>query len=225
MRHNITMRFGTAAIAALWQLATVQCVAQQPPHELTDVPTVKELATKPSASLKIGTLEIKFEETTLQSIGLELHNVLIQHSQPKGDEHSGHSWLCFTVIGDSHRERLWLMSDDEFGGGRDNAVTGIYAVQLVGSAAPTEKCPESPRQFGSLNFDNHLWLGASVRDVEAAFGSALPASDGWWRYSCVGKETDARQGKPVEFDVFSRFDIKLQHGIVTAIRASQISST
>jgi hypothetical protein len=92
---------------------------------------------------------------------------------------------------------------------RDNAVTGIYAVQLVGSAAPTEKCPESPRQFGSLNFDNHLWLGASVRDVEAAFGSALPASDGWWRYSCVGKETDARQGKPVEFDVFSRFDIKL----------------
>jgi hypothetical protein len=219
------MRLGTAIVAALWQLATTRCLAQQPPHELTDIPTVKELATKPAASLKIGTLEIKFEEATLQSIGLELHNVLIQHSQPKGEEHSGYSWLCFTVVSGSHRERLWLMSDDEFGGSRDNAVTGIHAVQLAGSAAPTEKCPEPPRQFGSLNFDNHLWLGASVHDIEGALGSAPPKSDGWWRYSCMGKETDSSRGKPVEFDVYSRFDIKLQNGIVTAIRASQISST
>jgi hypothetical protein len=224
MRYSI-MRLGLATIATICQLVSTQCLAQQPPHELADVPTVKELATKPSASLRIGTLDIKLEETTLQSIGLELHNVLIQHSQPKGAEHSGYSWLCFTVARGSHRERLWLMSDDEFGGSRENAVTGIYTAHLAESVAPTEKCPELPRQFGSLNFDNHLWLGASVHDIEGALGSAPPASDGWWRYSCIGKETDSSRGKPIEFDVYSRFDVKLQHGVVTAIRASQISST
>jgi hypothetical protein len=206
-----------------FQCLLASCFAQAPPHQLNRVSASSELDRKPTTGLRLGPQQISFEETGLKDIGVGMHNVIVHHALPKGDER-GYSYLCFTAITDSHRERWWLLSDDFFGGAPNYPITGVFAEKLDLSDKPTQNCPAPPPQFLTASFDNHLWLGSSSDDLKKVFGSELPAR-GWFRYSSVNDETDSSHGKPVEFQVTTWFDVKMADGIVVAVRALQMSNT
>ena len=211
------------AVLVIAQGLLTQSFAQTPPSELARVPAVSETGVRPTADIRLGALRIQFEETGLQTIGPEMHNVVIHHAQPKGDER-GYSWLCFTVVRHSRAERWWLMSDDEFGGAPDFAITGIFAERLKPSAVPTAACPEPPPQFLPASLDDRVWVGSQAAAIKSAFGSE-PPSNGWHRYSNVGKQIDSSHGKAEEWTVQSWLDVKLKAGVVVALRAVQMSSS
>jgi hypothetical protein len=211
----------TAVLASQWLLAP--CFAQTPPRQLNPVSASSELDREPTSGLRLGPLQISFEESGLKEIGVKMHNVIIHHAWPQGEER-GYSYLCFTAITDSRRERWWLLSDDFFGGGPDYPLTGVFAEQLAPSDTPTQDCPAPPPRFLAASFDNHVWLGSSSGDLKNAFGSEPPAR-GWFRYSHVKDEMDSNQGKPVDSQVSTWFDVKIAHGVVVAVRVLQMSST
>lgn len=207
-------------------IATGQCPAQSPPAEIAKVPIVDEtLPKKPAVGLSLGGLQIVFEESQLLHIGMLTNNVVLHHSVAKPDPHSGSTWLCYTLIEGPRRTRLWLISDDEFGGSKDNFITGIYAATMTPTDRATADCPDRSSHFKTVRFDNGIWLGASLQDIKAALGTSPPQANGWWRYEHVGKDVVTTQGKSQEFDVNSRFDVKLSRGRVVEIRASQFSTT
>jgi hypothetical protein len=210
-----------AVLAAQWLLAP--CSAQTPPRQLNPVSASSDLDRKPTSGLRLGPLQISFEETGLKEIGVDMHNVIIHHAWPQGEER-GYSYVCLTAITHSRRERWWFLSDDFFGGGPDYPLTGVFAEQLAPSDTPTQDCPAPPPQFLSASFDNHVWLGSSSRDLKNAFGSEPPAR-GWFRYSNVMDETGSNHGKRVESPVTTWFDVKLAQGVVVAVRVLQMSST
>jgi hypothetical protein len=211
------------AVLLVYQGLVTVSLAQTPPSQLTNVPGASEIDLQPTTGLRLGTLQIEFEQTGLRTIGPEMHNVVIRHAQPKGDER-GYSWLCFTAARDSHRERWWLMSDDALGGAPDYLITGVFVEQLAPTAMPTAACPAPPPQFLQASFDHQIWLGSPSGAIKSAFGSE-PSLHGWFRYSNVRKQIDSNHGKPVEWEVHSWFDVKIADGVVVAVRAVQMSTT
>jgi hypothetical protein len=207
----------------LW---TGHSFAQSPPSEPAKVTIVDdELPSKPATGLVSGTLRISFEQTPLMEVGLATHNVVTQHSTAEGDEHTGSTWLCYTIVDGTRSARLWLTSDDTFGGHPDDFVTGIYVKTLQRSEKATDDCPDRSRQLAGVRFDNQIWLGASMQQIEAKFGVSPPASEGWWGYGHMSERIDRSRGEPTKLQVYTRFDIRLHKGQVVEIRASQISET
>jgi hypothetical protein len=166
-------------------------------------------------------MRVEFEGTDgLLSIGLAMHNLAMGQSLPKGDD-SGYSWLCFTVPRGAYAERWRLMSDSDFGGGPDYAVTGIFVEELKPSVAPTTTCPEPPPQFLPASLDKRLWVGSEAATIKNLFG-VKPTSAGWHRYSNVTKKVD---GHGTEWFVHSWLDVKVDAGVIVALRAVQRTSS
>lgn len=219
LRQLKNLPWAPAVIVALglW----TQSFAQMPPSELPRASVTSKIDVRPTADLRLGDLRIEFEKTGLQTVGLAMHNLAIGHTLAKGDE-SGYSWLCFTAVHDSHAERWWLMSDDEFGGAPDYAITGVYVERLKSSVSPTTSCPEPPPQFLPASLDQRLWVGSQAAEVSRALGSKLP-STGWHRYSNVTKQSDC--SRCTEWFVQSWLDGKVEAGVIVALRAVQMTSS
>jgi len=216
---------GVVARAIFFVLSfwVVSALAQQPPSEIPSARVVDDaLPRKPSTGLVLGSDTVRFEQTTLSEIGGRTANVVTNHSVGDKDGRRGSTWLCYTLIKGQQRQRFWLTSDDVFGG--DGLVTGVYAVVLKPSDSATQDCPDRSRYIRAVSFDNKIWLGASTRQIELSLGTAPPEADGWWGYMNVSQRIDnTRHAR--EFQVYSRFDVRLSKGHVVEIRASQISET
>lgn len=195
--------------------------AQTPPSELPRVTAVTELHAPLTADVRLGSLRLRFEKTGLLTLGVEMHNLALDHRDPKGDE-DGYSWLCFTVVRGSGSERWWLMSDAEFGGAPDYAITGIYVDRLKSPVVPTTTCPEPPPQFLPASLDQRLWVGSRATEISRALGSKSP-STGWHRYSNVTKQSDCSDC--TEWFVQSWLDVKVEAGVIVALRAVQMTSS
>lgn len=219
LRQLKNLRWMSAVIVA--QGFSTLSFAQIPPSELPRVSVTNKIDVRPTADLRLGDLRIEFEKTGLQTVGLQMHNLAIGHTLAKGDE-SGYSWLCFTAVHGSYAERWWLMSDDEFGGAPDYAITGVYVERLKSSVVSTTTCPEPPPQFLPASLDQRLWVGARATEISRALGSKAP-STGWHRYSNVTKRSDC--SRCTEWFVQSWLDVKVEAGVVVALRAVQMTSS
>lgn len=217
-RQLMNFRWGAAAIVV--QGLLTPSFAQMPPSELPRASVTNKIDVRLTADLRLGGLRIEFERAGLQTVGLEMHNLAIGHTLEKGDE-SGYSWLCFTAIRGSHAERWWLMSDDEFGGAPNYAITGVFAEHLKSPVVPTTTCPAPPSQFLPASLDQHLWVGSEASEIKSLFGAKSP-STGWHRYSNVTKQTDARG---TEWFVQSWLDVKVEAGAIVALRAVQMTGS
>ena len=198
-----------------------QVFAHALPSELPSASGTTEVDVRLTADLHLGKMRVEFEGSDgLLSIGSAMHNLVMGQSLPRGDD-PGYSWLCFTVAHGSYSERWRLMSDSDFGGGPDYAITGIFVEQLKPSLAPRTTCPETPPQFLPASLDKHLWVGSGVAAIKSLFGLKLP-SRGWHRYSNVTKRVDSRG---TEWFVHSWLDIKVEDGVIVALRAVQRTSS
>jgi hypothetical protein len=208
-----------ASAATLLQLANT-AFAQSPPHLVSKV-ELKDTEVMASAStgLTMGDVHIAFAQSTLQEIGARLNYVLIRH-QTSADGTFG--WLCFTILGED-AYRVWITSDDEFGGS-DRLVTSIFAARIEADAKATDSCPEPPVKYRTVKLDNGIWLGSSNEQIGLILGLVPPNSDGWSRYTYSGEQNVVSRGKSANFDVSSSLDLRLQNGRVIALRAAKFLS-
>lgn len=218
MRSSKRQRWLVFLVATLGFL--VRSFAQTPPIEFPRISGATKVDARLTADLYLGRQRIEFEGAGLQAVGLEMHNLAMGHALPRGDE-PGYSWLCFTVALGSHAERWWLMSDDEFGGAPDYAITGVYAEQLKPSGAPTTTCPEPPSQYLAASLDGSLWVGSRAATIKHLFGPEPPPT-GWHRYSNVTRRLDSHGA---EWFVQSWLDVKVEGGVIVALRAVQMTGS
>lgn len=202
------------------QTFMTQSFAQTPPSELARISPATVIGQRLTADVRLGKLRIQFEKAGLLTVGIDMHNLAIGQAHPKGDER-GYSWLCFTVARTHHTERWWLMSDAEFGGAPDYAITGVFAERVKSSVVSTTSCPAPPSQFLPASLDKHLWVGSQVSEIKSLLGSR-PPSAGWHRYSNLTKQIDA---SGTEWFVQSWLDVKVEAGIIVALRAVQMTSS
>ena len=63
-----------------------------PPPELPKVSVHSKIDSRSTVDLRLGRLRIRFEKTGLLTVGVEMHNLVLGNTPPKGDQ-SGYSWL------------------------------------------------------------------------------------------------------------------------------------
>src|SRR5712691_1708962 len=109
--------------------------AQTAPPQLpfSDVSWKALTKAKPATHLKMGDLEVRFEETTLRAVS-GTAGVGSMHHQ--GDAGESIYWLCYTVQGDAKAQRIWIVAHGEMGG-LDHAVTMVTAQELAPTVQPT----------------------------------------------------------------------------------------
>ena len=167
----------------------------------------------------LGGYHVSFGSSKLSELGMRFSNNLIEHSQ--SDTGGGMSWLCFTILGDRYRQRIWVVSDDEFGG-TEKLVTGVYVVPIGKNVGETTVCPKLSLKRASL--DNGVWLNSSQRQLAVATDAPEVAAKGWWRYSYMGTASLAVRGSNRHFDVSSWIDVRMVHGRADAVMATTIFS-
>ena len=106
------------------------------------------------------------------------------------------------------------------GGAPDYAITRVFAERVKTSVVPTTTCPEPPPKFLPARLDEHLWVGSRAAEIYSVLGRKPPLT-GWARYSNVVKEIDSHG---TERSVWSWLDVRVEAGVIVAIRAMQMSS-
>ena len=123
--------------------------AQTAPPELPfpDVSWKALSKAKPATHLKMGALEVRFEETTLWAISGTAGLGTMHH---QGDAGKSIYWLCYTMQGGAQTQRIWIVAHGEMGG-PDHAVTMVTAQELTPTVRPTIDCPALPSTLQPLS--------------------------------------------------------------------------
>ena len=174
--------------------------------------SLKEKATD---GMTMGSLRVKFEQTSLDDIRRAVSAGRISH---QGDAGESIYWLCYTNIGASQIERIWLIAHGEMGGS-NHSVTSISA-QLLPDGKSTSDCPALPANMQPLSLDNHLWLNSPESDV-LKLGAPSYQKEPWRSYDYEGKVPGNCEGG---FDLLNWLLIKVGKGRVTSLHAGQVTS-
>lgn len=190
-----------------------------PPINRPDTMPEPTLKQRPVSGLKMGSMNITLEETTLSQImnAMGAGSIAIQ-------EHAGdmNYFLCYTLLKKSSAQRIWLVSHGEMVG-RNHALTEIQAI--AGSDLHSSKeCPSPRHKIAGVHLDHGLWLNSTQQNVKESFGAPSLQNGDWWYYSYSGKESGSEKGTAVDFDVSSLLEVKFVAGTVAAITAAQVTS-
>lgn len=193
-------RLTIQALAVAW-LPCIAAASTAPPPAHPDQSRGQALSLKqPLASLKMGALNVRFEETTLSAVRDAIKAGAIAH---QGDAGASEYWLCYSAGAGVKTQRVWIIADGAMGGG-DHRVTGVRAQHAAGEASDGD-CPQLPARFLPLQLDRGLWLGKTAQ-----------GGDGWTIYGHA-----AKRGK---FDVTSELAVQASAGKVSALSAFRITS-
>lgn len=177
-------------------------------------PTLK---TDPLTSMRIGTFEVKLEETTLGDIINEVGVGSIQLTRETGESQY---YLCYSLP-DQH-EHIWLISHGEMGG-PDHALTQVYAVSTTKPIRENVSCPQIPARFQSISM-KFGWIGTTQKKLFASLGKPSGSKDGRLMFFYEGKTPGIYEGKSVEFDVISYVEVVIDDGKISSIYASHVTS-
>jgi hypothetical protein len=166
----------------------------------------------------MGKMQIQFEETTLSEVLGTIESGFIQH---QGDAADSLNWLCYTVVTDNYKSRVWIKSHGEMGGA-EHRVTAV-AVQRISSNVVPSDCPALPKQFQPLSFNNGIWLGATKTTVRKAFPSGLLFRREQAFIGYQGKVSDDGHCEG-GYDLLNSLSLTFQGGLVVGIDAYQVTS-
>jgi len=198
--------------------ASFNVCAQTPPPDtpfdaMTWTATLKQ---KPSTTLRMGTLRVQLEQTTLDDVRRAASVGKVAH---RGDAGKSMYWLCYTSSAPDVAQRIWIIAHAEMGGSA-HYVTEISA-EVISNGHATADCPALPKRLSTVSLENHLWLGAS--EAEATTHMAAPSyRNGHWRsFDFAGKVAGDCSG---DLDLTASLLLHFQNGRVNSLRVSQITS-
>lgn len=216
---SITRMLRNLLIAPLlWVFAAATALAASPPPLLVDGRGWNATeSTPPSSVVLLGSFRIGFEATKLEDVRQAAGVGEITH---QGDADESIYWLCYTASGTGSHERIWILSSGEMGG-PDHAITGVTA-QSSQTFHAVPSCPALPAKLTPIRLDRGFWLRSTEHEVAGALGTPSRQQAGWLFYDFSGKSSEKCEGG--FYDVTNGLVVRIQHGFVTDVRASQVSS-
>lgn len=175
------------------------------------------LERKPSTTLRMGTLRIRLEQTTLDDIRRAASAGKVAH---RGDAGESIYWLCYTSATHYPAQRIWIVSHGEMGGSA-HYVTEISA-EAISNGHATGDCPALPERLSAVSLANHLWLGASEREATMRLGAPSYQNGAWRSFDFAGKVAGDCPGGAL--DLTASLLLHFQNGRVNSLWASQITS-
>ncbi len=206
-------RLITAAFAALQFISGAWAADVAPPAWPAERHAVPNARMDPVGTLRMGTLEVVPEKTTLKAVidatGAGEIDATEAEMMQKSEPADSLSWVCYTISGVHPAQRIWLTSS---GMGEGTVINGIAATQLSPAGKAVPECPELPAKFKPVRFANDLWLGSSSGEIEAVLGEPAKRGD-TWSYFFRGIVRDA--------DLVASLRVKFVGGKAAAIAASR----
>jgi hypothetical protein len=194
------------------------CAETPPPATPLDAMTWKAtLKHKPSTTLRMGTLRIRLEQTTLDDVRRVASAGKIAH---RGDAGDSIYWLCYTNATRNQAQRIWIVSDGEMGGSA-HYVTEISAETTSNEHATTD-CPALPKRLSAVSLANDLWLGASEWQATMRLEAPSYQNGAWRSFDFAGKVAGDCPGGAL--DLTASLMLHFQNGRVNSLRVSQITS-
>jgi hypothetical protein len=207
----------TISFAILMAASATSFADTPPPKKPFDSFSWKaSLKEKATEGITMGSLHVKFEQTTLDDVrrAASAGKISLQ-----GDDGESIFWLCYTNLNSSQVERIWVISHGEMGGST-HSVTSISA-QLLPGGKSTSDCPALPANMQPLALDNHLWLNSPESDV-LKLGAPSDQKEPWRSYNYEGKVPGDCEGGG--FDLLNWLLMKVGKGRVTTLHAGQVTS-
>lgn len=171
----------------------------------------------PSSGVRMGTLFVRFEKTTLDDVRRAASAGGIAH---QGDAGESAYWICYTSLGKTQVERIWVISHGEMGG-PEHYVTDVSAEVLTNGSA-TADCPALSDNLKPLSLDNHLWLGASERAATRKLDAYSFRKGAWRSYDFQTKVPGNCAGGG--FDLSASLLLHFKNGRVNSLRVGQVTS-
>lgn len=209
---------GLLVVLILTGISTISSADSIPPKTPFDSQSWKAMSKeKPSNGIKMGSLRVKFEETTLDYIRKAASAGEILHH---GDAGESIYWLCYTNFNSSRGERIWVISDGEMGGS-EHSVTRVSA-QILPNVKATKDCPALPANLKPVSLDNDLWLNSAASVVLKKLGAPSYKKEPWRVYDFEGK-LPGNCGAD-GFDLSNWLMVRVGKGRVTSLHAGQVTS-
>jgi hypothetical protein len=171
----------------------------------------------PSSGVRMGTLIVRFEKTTLDDVRRAASAGDIAH---RGDAGESAYWLCYTSVGKTAVERIWVISHGEMGG-PEHFVTDVSAQRLPHESA-TADCPALPGNLMPVSLDNGLWLGASEKAATRKLGASSFRKGAWRSWDFQGKVPGDCAGGG--FDLSASLLLHFQNGRIDSLEVGQVTS-
>lgn len=165
-------------------LAAAETFAAVPPPTVPQ-PSAHFQATlhaPPSSGLTMGSLSVRFEQTSLADVLREAPAGALSH---QGDAGGSIYWLCYTNLNATTGERIWIVSDGEMGGD-SHVITGVIAQRLAHGRASAD-CPALPGHLKPLAFEHGIWLDTPADAVRRKLGAPSSHGASWEWYDYAGK--------------------------------------
>jgi hypothetical protein len=171
---------------------------------------------KPSTGLRMGSLHVRFERTTLDSVRRAVSVGDISH---QGDAGESIYWLCYTNASPTGVERIWIISHGEMGGS-EHRITNISA-QLLPNESATTDCPALPGKMKPLSLSSNLWLNTSASEALTSVGRPSHQTGPWLSFNYEGKVRGNCEGG---FDVMNWLALRFEKGRVNSLHVGQVTS-
>ncbi len=207
---KVSILAGILAAGALGAAAT-----PPPPGPFDSMNWKPTAKSKPATGIKMGAFEVKWEETTLDSLVRAAGGGQIQH---QGDAGESHYWLCFTIEG-TNAHRLWVIAHGEMGG-PEHVITNI-TVEALKDAKAKKDCPPLPAKLQPVALSQGLWVGAKEVDARKLLGSPSHSEGPWRSFDHLSKVPGACEGG---FDRMNWVLYRVHERQLVTIMAGQVTS-
>jgi hypothetical protein len=220
MRRMKALTWAAAVVAVGAATPSVPVAAATPPPD-TRQGSWRGIAlqAKPSAGLRMGSLHVVLEQTSLFEVRKAVAAGAISS---QGDAGAGISWLCYTNLSSPTPERIWISTHNEMGG-PERRVMGVTA-QLLLEGLATADCPALPPALTPVRIDNGLWLNDKERAVANVLHTVVTEGQEWQQFSYSGKVPGAGGRPPEGCDLLNGFAVKLRAGRVALLQINQVTS-
>lgn len=201
--------------AATFLLALPGAAATPPPEIQFERAWNATVQSKPTSGLRMGTLRVTFEETTLDEVRNAASTGQIER---KGDAGESIYWLCYTNLTKHGTERIWIVAHGEMGG-PDHTIGRISAERTAGRVA-TKDCPALPTKMQPVSLDNEIWLNTPEKTAKK-LGKPSNETGAWRSYEHQGKVPGECKGG---FDLMNWLQLMTNKGRIEVLHAGQVTS-
>ena len=191
--------------------------ASPPPPSVDDGGWNATESAPPSSAVVLGSFRLEFETTRLEEVR---HAAGVGAVADQGDASDSRHWLCYSASEHGSGQRIWILSSGEMDG-PDHQITGVIA-QMSRTFHATPSCPALPARFAPIRLDRSVWLRSSEQEVGAAPGLPSRQHAEWLFYDFAGKSPQKREDG--FHDLTNALQVRIEHGLVTDLRASQVTS-
>ena len=161
LTHKLILLLATTSFVTNTSPALARNLWEPPTRAISITSSRPTVAKEMVASLRIATVPIVLEKTTLTEIRAQLGGKIGQ----RGDAGEFLQWLCYTGSNTGSHWILWLESSEIEGG----TVGGLELSRMSSAEKADERCSQLPNGAG-VELPNALHLGMNANDLQASLG-------------------------------------------------------